>query len=69
MLNCHKATRLISESQDRELSLKENMTLKMHTGICSGCRNFGKQINFIHQAMQKFSKGGKEQKLIDRHDE
>lgn len=31
MLNCQKATQLFSESQERPLTLKEKMDLKLHT--------------------------------------
>lgn len=56
MLNCRDVTRLCSESQDRELSFKESMSLKVHTMMCSGCRNFGQQMDTIRQAMRNFVK-------------
>lgn len=62
MLNCQKATRLISESQERPLSLQENLTLKMHLMMCSGCKNFGLQVPFLSQAMRAYAKGANEDK-------
>lgn len=56
MLNCHEATRLISESQDRKLSLLEKMPLRLHLLMCSGCKNFSKQLPFLSQAMRAFAK-------------
>ena len=44
MMNCKKATKLLSEAQDRKLNLAENITLKVHTSMCAGCRNFGTQM-------------------------
>ncbi len=44
MLNCQQVTRLLSEAQERKLSMRERAALKMHRMICSGCNNFGKQI-------------------------
>ena len=67
MLNCQEVSRLYSEAQDRELSLKENVSLKLHIVMCSGCRNFGKQMHTIRQAMQAFAKG--EHERPDRTDE
>jgi hypothetical protein len=67
MLNCQKATRLYSEAQERELSLKENMSLKMHVMMCSGCRNFGKHMYTIRQAMRAFAEGADEH--FERSDE
>jgi len=55
MLNCHDATRLMSETQERELALKERMSLKLHVTICPGCRNFGKQMHTLHQVMRAYA--------------
>jgi len=57
MLNCQNATRLISESQERSLSLPEKMSLKMHLMMCSGCTNFNQQVPFLSQAMKAYAKG------------
>ncbi|HSN79046.1 MAG TPA: zf-HC2 domain-containing protein [Rhodoferax sp.] len=57
MMNCKQATRLISESQDRALSLSEKMALKMHVMMCAGCKNFSLQIPFLSQAMKAYAKG------------
>lgn len=55
MLNCKEATRLLSEAQDRPLSLREKLTLNMHTMMCSGCRNFGKQMDTLRVIAKKFA--------------
>jgi hypothetical protein len=52
MMNCQQATRLMSEAQDRPLSLKEQAELKVHTLICAGCRRFGEQMHLL----RRFSK-------------
>lgn len=57
MLNCQEATRLISESQERRLSLQEKLTLKMHTLMCSGCKNFSLHVPFLGQAMRAYASG------------
>ena len=54
MLSCKQATELMSQSQDRDLTLKERTRLKFHLLICSGCTNCNKQMKLIHNAMQKF---------------
>ncbi len=56
MLNCKEATRLISESQERKLSVLEAMSLRFHLLICSGCKNFSKQVPFLSKAMRAFAK-------------
>ncbi|MEO8992594.1 MAG: zf-HC2 domain-containing protein [Nitrosospira sp.] len=57
MLNCQEITRLFSESQERSLSWKERMWLKMHVTMCSGCRNFGKQMDALRQVSHSYVKG------------
>ncbi len=56
MLNCRKATRLLSESQEHTLSFKERMSLKMHVTMCSGCRNFGRQLHVLRQIARTYVK-------------
>jgi len=53
MLSCEQATRLQSERQERSLTMKEKMNLTMHTAICSGCREFGKQVDSLRQLIRE----------------
>lgn len=55
MMNCEQATRLISEGQDRELGAGERTRLRLHTWLCTGCRQFKGQVGFIRQAMTGFA--------------
>ena len=57
MMNCQHATRLLSEAQDRKLSLKERATLKFHIMMCTGCRNFGKQMKELRAFTRGYVKG------------
>jgi predicted anti-sigma-YlaC factor YlaD len=57
MLNCREATRLLSESQDRTLTLHERLTLKLHLLMCTGCRNFDKQMGSIRQITRLYVQG------------
>lgn len=54
-MNCLEATRLISESQERRLSVPEKVTLKMHVMMCSGCKNFSLQVPFLGKAMRAYA--------------
>lgn len=55
MMNCEQATRLMSEGQDRELGTGERTLLRLHTWVCSGCRQFQGQLGFIRQAVRDFA--------------
>lgn len=61
MMNCQQATRLISESQERTLSLPEKMSLKLHVMMCSGCKNFRLQVPFLGKAMRAYASGKDEE--------
>lgn len=52
MLNCEEATRLLSERQDRALSMTERTQLTLHTVMCSGCREFGRQMTTLRDLVR-----------------
>lgn len=54
MLNCKDATRLMSEAQDRPLSVGEKLQLEMHLAMCRGCRNFREQMDFLRLACRRY---------------
>lgn len=60
MLTCKHATKLMSQSQDRPLELKERVSLKFHLMMCSGCTNYNKQMEFIRKACLRIGGGGAE---------
>jgi predicted anti-sigma-YlaC factor YlaD len=53
MLSCEEATRLLSEAQDRKLVLPEKLRLEIHMAMCSGCRHYLKQMNFLRTACRR----------------
>ncbi|MGZ8257029.1 MAG: anti-sigma factor family protein [Gallionella sp.] len=60
MLNCHDATKLMSESQERPLALSEKIPLKFHTLMCAGCRNFDEQMKALRVMTRAYAKGKNE---------
>jgi heterodisulfide reductase subunit B len=55
VLNCREVTRLVSESQERKLSVVEKMSLNLHLMMCDGCKNFSLQVPFLRKAMKAYS--------------
>ncbi len=53
-LSCREASRLISESRDRDLALGEKLTLRIHLGLCTACSRFTKQLDFLRDAMKRY---------------
>jgi len=54
MLTCKNATQLLSEGQDRKLTLSEKMSLEIHLALCKGCNNYRNQIKFLSQTCRRF---------------
>ena len=51
-VSCKRATELLSEQQDRDLSFAEWTALNAHLAICRGCRAVSGQFKFLRQALQ-----------------
>ncbi len=60
MKNCHEITRLVSQGQERRLSLGERLQLRLHLLMCRGCANFEKNTRKLHRLMQAFARGQNE---------
>ena len=55
-LSCREASRLLSQGQDRELSLGERAALQAHLAICRGCRTLNAQIELLRRALRHRAK-------------
>ena len=51
-ISCKEASRLMSQAQDRELSLGERASLQAHLAICRGCRAVNAQFQFLRRAVR-----------------
>jgi hypothetical protein len=54
LIDCKRATRLISMGQERPLGLADRILLKLHLGWCVACVRFNSQVRFLRHAMQKY---------------
>lgn len=52
MITCQKATELLSKQMDGTLSLKEEVSLKLHLFICEFCEKFSQHIKIIRLALK-----------------
>ena len=55
-MHCRNATRLMSEAQERPLSVTERISLKLHLIMCSGCHNFKDQMNTLRLMTRAYAK-------------
>ncbi|MFS1523606.1 zf-HC2 domain-containing protein [Microbulbifer sp. 2304DJ12-6] len=60
MKSCREATRLMSESQERSLNVREQARLRFHLAMCTPCRNFGKQLKILRRISKSYVEGGPE---------
>jgi len=50
MRSCRDITALVSQGLDKQLSLGERLAIGEHVMMCSRCRNFKSQSQFIRKA-------------------
>ncbi len=60
-INCRQASRLISESMDRRLSLFERAALFFHMLACDMCTNYRKQLHKLRRMVVQWA-----DRLMDR---
>ncbi|WP_255988490.1 zf-HC2 domain-containing protein [Chitinolyticbacter albus] len=56
-MKCREATRLMSDAQDRPLSMPEQLALATHLPLRSGCRNYRKQLAILREASRALREG------------
>lgn len=57
-MNCREATALLSQAQDRALSVDERVSLKVHLLMCTGCRQYRLQLGALRQMARRMAQGG-----------
>jgi hypothetical protein len=54
MLSCKDASRLVSDSLDRQLSWRQRLSLRIHLLMCGVCARFRRQVLFLNQAAKQY---------------
>ncbi|WP_221763694.1 zf-HC2 domain-containing protein [Methyloradius palustris] len=54
MLSCKEASRLISQSLDRQLTVRERLSLRFHLLLCDMCTTFRRQLSLIRVAVRRY---------------
>lgn len=57
MLSCKEVTEVCSAELERPLKLGEQLSLRTHLMMCSGCTNYRKQMKTLRQVMQVYAEG------------
>ena len=56
--SCEIITHRISESFDRKLTLRERLSIRIHTLGCVLCNRYRRQLVAIHDILQRYSDNG-----------
>lgn len=63
MQSCKRATELMSQQLDRELTTSERLGLRMHLMMCRHCRKCDTQFKVLHElALARFRTGTERRK-------
>jgi hypothetical protein len=57
MLNCKEVTEVCSAEMERPLRLGEQVSLRTHLMMCTGCTNYRKQLKTLRQVMKAYAEG------------
>lgn len=57
MLSCKEVTQVCSDEMERPLRLGEQVSLRAHLMMCTGCTNYRRQLKLLRQAMQVYAQG------------
>jgi len=52
--SCRQTSELLSQAQDRPLTLREKVLVHVHLPLCNGCRNFRVQLDFVRRAARRY---------------
>jgi anti-sigma factor RsiW len=56
LISCKDASRLISQTQDGELPVRQRISVRLHLLFCTACRRFVRQLRFLRATMQRYSR-------------
>ncbi|MGZ8907921.1 MAG: zf-HC2 domain-containing protein [Methylobacter sp.] len=55
MRSCRDISVLVSQGLDKKLNLRERVSVSLHVMMCTRCRNFQTQSEFIRKAARRYS--------------
>lgn len=52
-MNCRELSFLVSVERERGLRLRERVGMRLHLGVCAGCRRFRRQMRLLRDALAR----------------
>lgn len=56
--SCKQTSLLLSQAQDRKLSLTDRLRMRVHLAICERCRRVSAHFDFLRTAIHRYRDGG-----------
>jgi predicted anti-sigma-YlaC factor YlaD len=54
LVSCKDVSHLLSQEQEQALSSFARLRVKWHLAVCSMCRAFDKQLQFMRETMRRY---------------
>ncbi|MGQ0748909.1 MAG: zf-HC2 domain-containing protein [Betaproteobacteria bacterium] len=51
---CREISELLSQAQDRPLTLREKFAVHVHLPLCDACRNLRAQLDVLRAALRRY---------------
>jgi hypothetical protein len=51
---CRDVSALILAAEDRSLSVRERLAVRLHLAMCDACTRFSSQVRLMHRAMPRW---------------
>ena len=59
-ISCREATRILLQSEDRNVPLAERLVMRLHQRTCSNCRRFARQVELMRKASARWRRYSEE---------
>ena len=53
MLRCREVSKLVSESMERDLPLRQRLAVRLHLMMCRMCAGFARQLRLLRRAARE----------------
>lgn len=57
MLTCREMTEMCSRELDQPLAVRQKVSMTTHLMMCSGCRNYRRQLFRLREAARRYANG------------
>jgi hypothetical protein len=56
LISCKEASRLLSQMQEGDVPLLQELRVRLHLLWCEACKHFDQQLHFLRTAMRRYTR-------------